>query len=826
MWKLFLILFLTAGISSALELEQSTDKVTKEALLKELELRDKPASAADKSLAAPQIMIEQSAQDRFDLEDSQVQQFGPLMALALKEPQLFSDLSIDDLRHFGHDIFRKLSVQLSRVPEQLRQVPSEYELGNGDQLRIHAWNESQDQTLIVQVNQNGMIQFPLAGEVALSGIKKNNLNDYLKDRLSKYFKNLQVSSELVDLRKFAVYVTGEVKLPGAHVATALSTPIRLLMASGGVNSKGSLRQIQILRNGKLVETLDLYDFLMKGSVNKGFHFEPEDVLHVPMAGRKVAVVGKVRRPAIYELAGQEGFKETIKLAGGFEADAVQGAVQRLSFNRMGNPLLEDLDYKYSASTKLSDGELLIIRGSGAILENKVQVMGHVFQPGYFQWSRELSVKKLIEKAQGLRNGAFKLRAELLRKLKDPAAFAINASMSTYTSTSVVSINLSQELSQSTTTLLQKGDILTVFSLEEMQISPKVEVIGAVEQPGTFTLRADEKVRDVLFMAKLAHSAETVRGEIHRPTTSGVSVIEFDVGQAMLEDETSNITLGNGDVVSIFENPDLKNMGRLTLRGEVKFPGVYPFQKGERLVSILKRAGGLTEQAYLPAARFYRKSIRERQRQTRDKYVEREQNELDRVRIETVQKAQDDGVKEDLQGLDTVSQALKNLENLDLEGRITLDLYGISSLLEFEKHSSNLRLEDGDLFHVAEKPSEISVIGQVYSPLTVLFQENLNFMDYINQAGGLTDQAMKHKIYVIKADGSAVPVNSRRRDAGLLGYVNSVKVSDRIFAFGGLQVGDSIVVPTRVGIRQDRFQESLDRIYKLAISVGALGGLFK
>ena len=199
---------------------------------------------------------------------------------------------------FGVGVFRKLTLQLSRIPQQQRHVPANYVLGSGDQLRIHAWNESQDQTLSVEISQKGTIQFPLAGELFLRGVKKSDLNDYLKQSLSKYFKNLNVSSELTVLRQFPVYVTGEVRLPGAYVATALSTPIQLLMASGGIQSNGSLREVQILRDGKLIGKVDLYDFLMSGRINEKVLFKSGDVLHVPLAERNVAVLGKVRRPAI------------------------------------------------------------------------------------------------------------------------------------------------------------------------------------------------------------------------------------------------------------------------------------------------------------------------------------------------------------------------------------------------------------------------------------------------------------------------------------------------------------------------------------------------
>ena len=200
---------------------------------------------------------------------------------------------------------------------------------------------------------------------------------------------------------------------------------------------------------------------------------------------------------------------------------------------------------------------------------------------------------------------------------------MNSSVQTLISTSVISVSVDNEMNGVSKTFLEPGDQLIIFSINESQILPQVEIIGEVAQTGEFELRAGERVRDVLFKAKLIRSSHILRGEIHRPSTTGVAVINFNVARAMSEDETQNIELRNGDVVSIFENPEVKNTGRITLKGEVRFPGVYPFKRGERLSTVIKRAGGFTEQAYLKASKFFRVSVRERQLQTREKYVERE-----------------------------------------------------------------------------------------------------------------------------------------------------------------------------------------------------------
>ena len=415
---------------------------------------------------------------------------------------------------------------------------------------------------------------------------------------------------------------------------------------------------------------------------------------------------------------------------------MQGAVQHLGFDRMGNPRLTDLDFKYSKFKRINDGELFIVRGSKALLENKVSVSGHVYHPGYYQWAPKLSVKKILRKARGLKPGAFTLRAEILRQLKKPVEQGLNSSVKTLLSTSVINVNLQNEINGSAQTFLDRGDKLMIFSIDESQVKPRVEIIGEVEQPGEFDLRAGETVRDILFKAKLIRSSHILRGEVHRPNTTGVAVINFHVGQAMDEDENQNISLRNGDVISIFENPEIKNTGRISLSGEVKFPGVYPFQRGELLSAVIRRAGGFTDQAYLQASKFYRKSVRKRQIKTREQYVEREKKELEMARLEASQDEEADQAKSKLQNLETVAETLAEFEDADIRGRITLDMKSVFSVDDLEGSDSNLRLEDGDAFDIPAEPMEVSVVGQVYSPITALYRKGLNFMDYVSLAGGL------------------------------------------------------------------------------------------
>jgi len=752
--------------------------------------------------------------------------FPPLDNLVRKMPALVAEYDWENLEIFGQEAFSKLSLELSRIPLYQKQVPPDYVLGAGDRLMVHFWNQTQDENLPALVNPSGTIRFPIAGEIGVQGIKQSELGDFLKKKLSKFYKDVNLTFQLTEVRKVPLFVTGESRVPGAFVGTALSTPLQLIFANGGITEKGSLRNLRLIRRGKLIQELDLYEFFLKGSLSFQRFLEPEDVLHIPVAKRRVAILGRVKRPAVYELKEGEGFKEVMDYAGGFEADADQSTIQLVRFDRLGRPSILDVDHKYSDNQELQDGSILLVPANFSTLKNSVKVEGNVFRPGVYQWKKGLTLKSLLVKAQGVKPGTYYSRAEIRRELKRPAAFRLNDGVNTYSQTKVLTIDLSVEMnSKKGKFKLQPQDQVKIISVAEAQVAPRIEVIGRVQKPGFLTLMDGMRVGDALFEAQLDDSAHMLRGEIHRKVTTGVLIVDFHPQKALQGKVEDSPLLQNGDLITIFENPQKRQFGRVVLKGQVKFPGTYPFKTGDTLSDILERAGGLIESSYLPASRFYRASVARRQEEIKDEFVRREKEQLEQYKLQALSKGRDTQEREkSLSSLEEVSGTIDLLEKAQVSGRIRLELNGVTKLSQLVGTVADIPLEDGDLFEVPLKPNEVTILGQVYNPTTVLFQEEMRFDDYISLAGGLSENAYKDRIYVIHADGAAVPVkhlNKRRRGF----QVNQVRAGDSRNLNFVLKYGDTVVVPSRIRLGENRLQTTLDSVYKIAVSVGALGGLF-
>jgi len=760
-------------------------------------------------------------------EESREEVFPTLELMRSKEAGLFKSFSLDSLKLFGREVFQRVQLELSRIPLRQRKVPDQYPLGPGDRLSIHVWNQTQDQVIAAEVNAGGMIRFPLAGEIRVQGIRKQELQAYLASKLSPFYRDLKISFELVQLRQFPVYVTGEARVPGVFIGSALSTPLQLLMANGGPNHRGSLRTVRLIRGGKPLKVFDFYSFLLQGTLESEEFLEAGDVLHIPLAERRVAVVGRVKRQAIFELAKNENLQAALDFAGGLEADADRNLIQILSFDASGRPRVRDLSLAKASQSKLEDGSIILVHPAENPLMNKVEISGNVYKPGIYQWTQGMTVAELVHRSQGQKPDTYLPRAEILRYLEQQSSFEVNKGLEALTHQELLQVHLGDELSKKSLTSLLKGDRLRVFSLGEVQEQPSVEVIGTVNKPGVFQLSADTTIKDVLFQAQLNSKSHMLRGELHRQSQRGMKILSFQVAEAMDNKARQNHSLANGDVISIFENPQRRSQGKITLRGLVKFPGAYPFRYGERLADILERAGGLTRHGFWQGARFTRASVRQRQKKSRDQFVEREKKSLSKLQSQAVQEDGDEKEQEaTFKGIEQVSTVLEDLGSASIEGRINLDFSGIINLDQFREAKGNIFLEDGDVFLVPPIPSEVSILGQVYSPTTVLYDPSFSIQDYLNCSGGLTESAYASKMYILRADGSAVPVAALRKRASGLRFVSSFKSQKGAGLRGGLMIGDTLVVPTRLKLRKGRLKETLDTTYKLAISIGALAGVFK
>jgi len=737
---------------------------------------------------APKTAVSGDIQEMSSLEKSAA---ADEIAEAIK-PQPFK---IGKLEQFGYSFFRKPGsfAPLLDVP-----VGPDYVVGPGDTLVVTS-SGSLEGTWSLEVNRNGEIILPKVGAVPVLGVPFARVSEVIRANLSKAFVNVQVQVTLGKLRLIKVYIVGEVSRPGDYDVTSLSTVINALIAAGGPTKNGSLRSIQVKRGGEVVETVDLYEFLLKGDKTHDIRLQSGDVLYVPLIGHTAGIGGDVKRPAIYELSTEKTLKDLLELAGGFNPS---GYLHRLQISR-----LEAHDKKlvadFSIDPKISGKELEELTAGIAIqnqdivkifpiditVRNHVRLEGYVLRPGPYALKPGMRVRDLI--------GPDNLLPEYY-----PDNLEITRLVLPDFHPEVLYVNLEKAMQgeESDNILLNEFDVVQVFSRWEMEEMPKVRIGGEVNKPGAYRVMENMKLRDLVLISgnvkKTAFlgNAEITRTEI---TKTGVTshIINVDLEKALKGNPEDNILLADMDEVVIRRVPDWKEETNryVTLNGEFRFPGTYPILKGEKLSSIIRRAGGYTDKAYLKGAKFTRAIVAEIQQKRMDEIIARTENDIAQKQSELASVASS---KEELEAtksaLEGLSKSLERLKSVKAEGRVSLVL---APLEDLKKTSSDLELMGGDTLTVTQSPNAVMVLGEVYNPTTVIYSPGMQVSHYLKKAGGPTSEAEEDEMYVIRIDGT---VESRNSTSFGMHWDNDGKS----WSFGGfnsitLDAGDTLVVPQRL-----------------------------
>jgi protein involved in polysaccharide export with SLBB domain len=696
------------------------------------------------------------------------------------KPQPFT---VGKLTQFGYRFFKEASAFTPVVDVP---VGPDYIVGPGDTLIITAWG-SLEGTWALEVNRSGEISLPKIGAVKVWGVTFARLPDVLRASLLQAFKNVQLNVTMGKLRVMKVYFVGEVASPGGYNISALSTVINALSAAGGPTKHGSLRAIQILRGNKVADTVDLYDFFLKGDKSRDIRLQAGDTVYVPIIGRVAGIDGNVKRPAIYELKNETNLKELIELGGGFNPSGYLNRLQILRLDAHSKKLVTDfsldptlsareLDEKIAGIT-IQDQDLVRIFPIDVTVRDNVRLDGYVLRPGAYALKPGMRVKDLIG-TDNLLPESYLATAEITRLIPpDLHPERIN-----------VNLDRAMQGNERDNILLTEFDSVKIFSRWEMEEMPMVKISGEVQKPGKYRLLPKMTLRDLLFAAgNVKKVAYMKSSEITRLTISkeGITsrIINIDLDEAFKENPKDNITLENFDEVVVRRIPDWKEETErdFTLRGEVRFPGVYPIQKGEKLSSLIKRAGGYTDKAYLKAAKFTRQTVRELQQKRMEDIIARTEQDLARKQQELSSVA---ASKEELEATRTALAGMKasvdKLKTAKAEGRISIHLTEVDTLIG---SPYDLELQGGDSLEVPMSTNSIMVFGEVYSPTTVVQIPGEDLGYYLQKAGGATINSEKDEMYVIRADGT---VESRREATSFLFYDGFMSM--------GLDSGDTIVVP--------------------------------
>ncbi len=660
-----------------------------------------------------------------------------------------------DLLQFGYDLFRSTVSTFAPVTDV--PVGPDYVIGPGDRFSIFLWGKF-DTSYHVEVNRDGVISLPKLGALKVWGLTFSQLKEFLSKEFSKYYKDFQLNLTMDGLRTIQVYVVGEAVTPGSYTLSSLSTVYNALFAAGGPSKRGSLRNIQLLRKGKKTQTLDLYEFLLKGDQGQDERLQSGDTVFIPVIGPTVGMAGNFKRPAIYEMKGPMTLQEMIELAGGI---SVVGSLNRVQIERVAaheKRIIADFDLSTMSrdqrpipelSVKIQDMDLVKVFPIFPQMQKVVYLEGHVKRPGGYEWKEGMKISDLIPSAASLLPEAYLKYAQIIRTL--PPDFRRNT----------FSVNLEKLLLQrdpeSDVPLLEQ-DHLVIFALKDMRELPNVSVLGEVNRPGKYPLLGNMRVRDLVHEAgNLKRSAYLQEAEITRlsKTEKGVTsrVININLQDALRESPEHNFLLEEDDNLIVRQIPKWYVDKTMTIGGEVKYPGVYTFQKGERLSSVLERAGGFTTWAYLPAAVFTRDSVRKIQEKRIQEFIQQQEQEIVKEAARTTEGAlSKDEAEQRQKALEQRKQLIGRLKTVTATGRVVIKLLPLD---QFKGSEQDLELEEGDTLQIPMVPSTVMVMGRVFNPNANMYTNEKTLEYYLNKVGGPAENADEKRIYLVRADGSVI-----------------------------------------------------------------------
>lgn len=614
-------------------------------------------------------------------------------------------------------------------------VPGNHIIGQGDEIKLQIWG-GVEYAGSLTVDRNGQVHIPQVGTFLIAGTPAAQVEQVLRREIGKNFTNFQLSTSMGKLEGIQIYVVGQARKPGSYTLSSLSTLANALFASGGPSAQGSMRHIQLKRRGQLVTTLDLYEFISQGDKNHDVTLQAGDVIVIPPVGPQVAVTGALDQAAIYELktAGSSTVQEILGLGGGMSvlASTHKALIERIDPTKTPARQVENLllDAQGMQSV-LRDGDIVTLLGISPAFANAVTLQGNVAAPLRYQWFEGMKIRDLIPETNALITSDYYQRKNIL----------------------VQSIDESQT----------KGAGKDV----EKRVRSMVDQINW-----------DYAVVERLDKKKLK-----------------TQLIPFNLGRAILQgDETQNLTLEPGDVVTILSEKDLKlpadrQTRLIRVEGEVIAPGLYEIQPGETMVDLIQRIGGVTPQAYLYGMQISRNSVRARQQENLDLLIRRleTQQQSEILYLMANRSSSDAGSSAALmqQQQQLAKTRIDALRKLQSNGRVTLELnpdeLNLASL-------PDLPLEDGDRIMIPATPGFISAMGAINNENVFIYKPGRTVGEILKVAG-LREEADKKEIFILRADGSI----AGNATAGWFGSINGLK----------LMPGDTIVVPEKMDKENNR-----------------------
>ena len=659
---------------------------------------------------------------------------------------------------FGRDIFNKQN--LTFQPSTNMATPANYLLGPGDQVVIDVWGASQ-QKFVETISPDGNITIEGVGLVRLGGLSVSKARSVLQSRLGQRYSECQFNLSVGDIRTIQVQVAGEVNMPGTYSLSSLSSAFNALYAAGGINDNGTLRDIKVYRSGRMIASVDVYDYLINGNSSGDVRLQDNDVIVVGAYDCLVNVTGKIKRPMWYEMKSSETVKQLMAYSGGYTGDAYTDKVRvtRKAGSEYSVYTVEEFDM---ASFHLKDLDEVQVDSVRPRYSNMVEVRGAVRHAGKFQLGGKIqTVRELLLAADGLSEDAYQERAVMHREKDDLTL-------------EMVGVNLKDLLEGTVADIpLKNNDLLFIPSRTEMLGDRKLTVHGEVLYPGVYPFAENTTIQDLILQSGgITEAASLARVDVFRRVRDVNAVTDnkqsaesftfsLDETYALVQDTT--FYLKPFDEVYIRKSPAYEPQQNVSVRGQVNFAGQYSMtSKDYRLTDLIKAAGGFTQLAYIPGARLTR-------RMTEEEKLQRD-NSLKQEQIRLYEESMKKEVTSSFEEMDTLLSMKLNLD----------DTYPVALNLEAAlKNPGSLEdivLREGDVLTIPQYSNTVKISGEVVHPISMNYVKGKSLSYYISHAGGYGNKARKGNVYAVYANGGVEKIRKRSSKA--------------------IQPGCEIVVPTK------------------------------
>ena len=661
-----------------------------------------------------------------------------------KNPETEAEKALLELRSkiFGADLFKNKNQTFE--PNLNIATPKGYVIGANDELLIDLSGNS-EASYELKVSPEGTIKVEYVGIIPVAGLTIEAATTRIKSRMAKVYSglasgNTRLNVAIGNIRSIKVILMGEVKTPGTYTLPSLATVFNALYSSGGPTENGSFRAIELIRSGKKIALLDIYEFLMKGEIATNLKLQDQDIIRIPVYQSRIELVGEIKRPGIYELKTGESYTNLLNFAGGFTENAYQARIKVLK-NTDTERKIADIAKEQFASYQPATGDKYFVDRVLERFTNRVQIEGAVFRPGAYELASGMKLSQLIQKADGLKEDAFLSRGYLTRLKAD-------------NQTQLISFDVAAIISGKTPDIqLQREDLISISSIFDLKEEFKVSIDGEVREPGQFDYAQNMTIEELIIQAGgFSEGASPQRIEISRRVrlsdqnaelTKTAEVFQIDIDKE-LNFSKPKFELLPFDIVSVRSSMGYEIQKQVKVEGEVLYPGMYTISnKNERISDLVKRAGGLTALAYAKGASLKREGVSKVKGLDKDDAkAQQELVEEQKAKSKQLKRLQENAV-------DTTKASVQ-------EPEVPKNVYvgiNLEKIIEAPKSSADLILEEGDVLRIPKELQTVKVNGEVLYPVTTSYADGKTLKYYISQGGGFSEKSIRKRTYVIYANGS-------------------------------------------------------------------------